>query len=111
MNETILTTANVNASTFGKLFSLAVNGPIFAQPLYVFGVTVGSQVHNLVFVATEHNSLYAWDADTASSTPVWTVSFINPAAGITAIPCAAEAASGQEIAQRSRRSLASLARR
>ena len=94
IHETILTTANVNASTFGKLFSLPADGPIFAQPLYMSGVTVGSQVHNLVFVATEHNSVYAWDADTASSTPVWTVSFINPAAGITAIPCA-EAASGQ----------------
>ena len=94
VHETILTTANVNASTFGKLFSLPVDGPIFAQPLYMSGVTVGTQVHNLVFVATEHNSVYAWDADTASSTPVWTVSFINPAAGITAIPCA-EAASGQ----------------
>jgi hypothetical protein len=94
VNETILTTANVNSSTFGKLFSLPVDGPIFAQPLYMSGVTVGTQVHNLVFVATEHNSVYAWDADTASATPVWTVSLINPAGGVTAIPCA-EAASGQ----------------
>ena len=57
---------------FGKLFSLPVDGPIFAQPLYMPGVTVGTQIHNLVFVATEHNCVYAWDADTASSTPVWT---------------------------------------
>ena len=94
VNETILTTANVNSSKFGKLFSLPVDGPIFAQPLYMPGVTVGTQTHNLVFVATEHNSVYAWDADTASSTPVWSVSFSNPAAGVTAIPCA-EAASGR----------------
>ena len=94
VNETILTTTNVNSSKFGKLFSLPVDGPIFAQPLYMPGVTVGTQVHNLVFVATEHNSVYAWDADTASATPVWTVSFNNPAAGVTAIPCA-EAASGR----------------
>ena len=94
VNESILTTTNVNSSTFGKLFSLPVDGPIFAQPLYMPGVTVGTQVHNLVFVATEHNSVYAWDADTASANPVWTVSFINPAAGVTAIPCA-DAASGQ----------------
>ncbi len=88
VNESILTTANVNSSTFGKLFSLAVDGPIFAQPLYMPGVTVGTQVHNLVFVATEHDSVYAWDADTASTSPVWNVSLINPAAGVTAIPCA-----------------------
>ena len=94
VNETILTTANVNSSKFGKLFSLSVDGPIFAQPLYMPGVTVGTQTHNLVFVATEHNSVYAWDADTGSSTPVWSVSFNNAAGGVTAIPCA-EAASGQ----------------
>ena len=88
VNETILTTANVNSSTFGKLFSLPVDGPIFAQPLYLPGVTVGTQVHNLVFVATEHNSVYAWDADTVSTTPVWHDSFINQAGGVTAIPCA-----------------------
>ena len=88
VHETILTTANVNSSKFGKLFSLPVDGPIFAQPLYMPGVTVGTQTHNLVFVATEHNSVYAWDADTASSTPVWHASFINPAGGVTAIPCA-----------------------
>ena len=64
VHETILTTANVNSSKFGKLFSLPVDGPIFAQPLYMPGVTVGTQTHNLVFVATEHNSVYAWDADT-----------------------------------------------
>jgi hypothetical protein len=88
VHETILTTANVNASTFGKLFSLPVDGAIFAQPLYMPGVTVGTQVHNLVFVATEHDSVYAWDADTVSSSPVWHTSFINPAGGVTAIPCA-----------------------
>jgi hypothetical protein len=88
VNETILNTANVNSSTFGKLFSLPADGPIFAQPLYMPGVTVGTQVRNLVFAATEHNSVYAWDADTVSSTPVWHTSFINPTGGVTAIPCA-----------------------
>ena len=88
LKETILTTANVNSTKFGKLFSLPVDGPIFAQPLYMPGVVAGTQTHNLVFVATEHNSVYAWDADTGSSNPVWTVSFNNPAGGVTAIPCA-----------------------
>jgi hypothetical protein len=88
VHESILTTANVDSTTFGKLFSLPVDGPIFAQPLYMPGVTVGTQVHNLVFVATEHDSVYAWDADTVSTTPVWYASFINPASGVTAVPCA-----------------------
>jgi hypothetical protein len=94
VNETILTPANVNATTFGKLFALTVDGQVFAQPLYMPAVTVGSQVHNLVFVATEHDSVYAWDADTFTSNPLWQTSFINPAAGITAVPCG-EAAGGQ----------------
>jgi len=92
-NETILTTANVNSATFGKLFTLPADGQVFAQPLYLSGVTVGTQVHNLLFVATQHDSVYAWDADTASTTPVWTTSFINPTNGITTVPCG-EAASG-----------------
>ena len=94
VNETILTPANVNAATFGKLFALTVDGQVFAQPLYMPAVTVGSQIHDLVFVATEHDSVYAWDADTFSANPIWQTSFINPAAGVTAVPCG-EAASGQ----------------
>jgi hypothetical protein len=93
INETILTPANVNSKTFGKLFSLPVDGQVFGQPIYMPGVTVGTQVHNLLFVATENDSVYAWDADTASTTPVWRTSFINSANGVTAIPCG-EAASG-----------------
>src|ERR1700757_550538 len=87
VSETILTPANVTSATFGKLFALPVDGQVFAQPLYVPGITVGSQVHNLLFVATEHDSVYAWDADTSSTTPIWQTSFINPAAGVTPIPC------------------------
>jgi hypothetical protein len=93
VNETILTPANVTSATFGKLFALPVDGQVFAQPLYVPGVTVGTQVHNLLFVATEHDSVYAWDADTSSSTPIWQTSFINPSAGVSSIPCG-EAATG-----------------
>jgi hypothetical protein len=93
VNETILTPANVNATKFGKLFALTADGQVFAQPLYMPAVTVGSQVHNLVFVATQHDSVYAWDADTFSSNPIWQVSFINPNNGVTAIPCG-EAAGG-----------------
>ncbi|HXM99284.1 MAG TPA: DUF2341 domain-containing protein, partial [Candidatus Dormibacteraeota bacterium] len=92
-SETALTPSNVNSTQFGKLFSFPVDGQIFAQPLYVPSLTIGSQVHNAVFVATAHDSVYALDADSASPTPLWQTSFINPAAGVTAIPCS-EAATG-----------------
>src|SRR5437016_6182259 len=65
LRETILTTRNVNARTFGLLGVLAVDGKVDAQPLYVHGVTIpGQGVHNVLYVATEHGSLYAFDADT-----------------------------------------------
>src|SRR5271156_6437444 len=75
-NETILTPTNVNSTTFGKLFSLSVDGYVYAQPLYVPGVAVsGKGTHNVLYVATEHDSLYAFDADTGGA-PLWQISFI-----------------------------------
>jgi hypothetical protein len=66
-NETILVPANVNSSTFGKLFLTVLDGRVDAQPLYVPGITVGSQgVHNVLIVATENDSVYALDADTGA---------------------------------------------
>ena len=81
-NETILTPSNVNSTTFGKLFSLPVDGYVYAQPLYVAGVAVaGKGTHNVLFVATQHDSVYAFDADTGGAA-LWQVSLI-PAGGST----------------------------
>jgi hypothetical protein len=87
LGETVLSPANVGPATFGKLFAYALDGNAYASPLYVANVTLpGQGVHNVVYVATEHNSVYALDADGLSPTPLWQVSFINPAAGITPVP-------------------------
>jgi len=84
-NETALTPANVNVNTFGKLFSLAVDGNIYAQPLYIPGLTMGDGlVHNVLFVATEHDSIYAFDADSnggTSASPLWQISLLDLAHG------------------------------
>ena len=90
LQETILTPANVNSGSFGKIFSYAVDGQIYAEPLYVSNLTMAAGgVHNVVFVATEYDSVYAFDADSAAlnPNPLWHVSFLNPSAGVTPVPC------------------------
>jgi len=64
LNETILTTANVNSTTFGKLATLPVSGNVDAEPLYVSNLTVNGAVHNVLFIVTEQDMAYAFDADT-----------------------------------------------
>src|SRR5947207_927139 len=81
--ETILTPANVNSSQFGKLFSVPVDGYVYAQPLYLSGVPISGGTHNVLYVATEHDSLYALDAN--SGAILWKVSFINTASGVTTV--------------------------
>ncbi len=77
LSETILTSSNVNSTNFGKLFVISVDGKVDAQPLYLGQINVGSQgTHNVLFVATEHGSVYAFDADTGSA--LWQVSTVPP---------------------------------
>jgi fibronectin type 3 domain-containing protein len=86
--ETTLTPANVNVTDFGKEFATGLDGQVYAQPLYILGVNITGGTHqgthNVVYVATEHDSLYAIDGD--SGTILWQDSFINPAVGITTVP-------------------------
>ena len=97
--ETILTTANVNSTKFGKLNLLSLDGLVDAEPLYLSAVTINGQTHNVLYVVTEHDSVYAFDAD--NGTQLWKVSAmgsgettsddhgcgqITPEIGITATP-------------------------
>jgi hypothetical protein len=87
VDETVLTTGNVNATQFGKRFSFPIDGYMYAQPLYVAGVGIpGQGTHNVVYVATEHDSVFAFDADGLMTTPLWKTSFVDEAAGVTSIP-------------------------
>lgn len=82
-SETVLTPSNVNSSHFGKLFSAIVDGYVYAQPLYLANLNIAGGVHNVLYVATEHDSVYALDADNGAV--LWQVSFINPAAAVTTV--------------------------
>lgn len=77
-NETTLTSTNVNSTTFGKLGTLQVTGLVDAEPLYVPGLAINGAKHNVVFVVTEHDMAYAFDAD-APGSPLWQASLIPTA--------------------------------
>ena len=74
LHETISDTVDVNAAEFGKLFTIRLDGDVYAQPLYVPKVAVPSQgIHNIVYAATENNTVYAIDADDRKGVILWNV--------------------------------------
>ena len=85
LTETILTPQNVDAARFGKVFSYKVDGDVYAQPLYMPRVDIpGKGARNVIFVATEHDSVYAFDAEGKPDEPLWHASFL--ASGVTTVP-------------------------
>jgi hypothetical protein len=83
-NETVLTPANVNVSQFGKKSVFHVDGLAIAQPLVVTGVNMGpAGTHNVLIVATEHDSIFAFDADNPGAAPLWQRSYLDAANGVT----------------------------
>jgi uncharacterized protein (TIGR03437 family) len=91
LTESLLSPATVRPGRFGKRFGYLVDGNIYGQPLYVSRVNVAGQgLHDVVFVATTHDSVYAFDADSPgeNAAPLWQVNFLDAASGVTAIPMA-----------------------
>jgi uncharacterized protein (TIGR03437 family) len=92
LSEILLAPANVKPGSFGKRFSLPVDGGVYAQPLYLPRVKIAAKgYHNVLFVATGHGSLYAFDADDNSgpnARALWQMSTIDPSHGVTAVPAA-----------------------
>ena len=85
LQEYALTPANVRSPKFGKIWSCAVDGEVYAQPLYVASLAIGGGTHNVVFVATEHDSVYAFDADSSACVTYWHANFVNGTT-VTTVP-------------------------
>lgn len=86
LNEKVLTPGNVNAQRFGKLGIFKVDGAVYAQPLFVPGVEIPAKgVHNVLYVATEHDSVYAFDAERPGDPPLWHVNFLDKGRNITSV--------------------------
>jgi hypothetical protein len=84
-SETVLNTSNVSDSTFGKLFSMPVDGQVYAQPLYLPNVNIGGVVHNVIYTVTENNSIYAFDANNPAAQMLWHVN-VGPPIACSVIP-------------------------
>jgi outer membrane protein assembly factor BamB len=87
IHETVLNPRNVDVKQFGRVVRLPVDGDIYAQPLYLPNLAIsGKGTHNVVFVATEHDSVYAFDAAGEPKEPLWKVNFTDAAKQVTTIP-------------------------
>ena len=87
LNERTLTHQNVNAHQFGKLGAFKVDGAVYAQPLFLPGVEIpGKGKHDVLFVATEHDSVYAFDAYRPNDAPLWQVSLLDKKLGEETVP-------------------------
>jgi Bacterial Ig-like domain (group 1) len=95
-SEVFLTPENVNSTLFGSVADFNVDGAVAAQPLYVPNVNIsGVGTVNVIYVVTQNDSIYAFDADTpGTGTPLWQVSLLNAANGVTAVPISAQGCSG-----------------
>ena len=82
LKEKILTPQNLNPNQFGKLGAFKVDGAVYAQPLFMPSVDIpGEGKHDVLFVATEHDSVYAFDAVRPGDPPLWQVSLLDKARG------------------------------
>ena len=101
-SETALTLSNVSVGNFGKLFNFPVDGYLYAQPLYVAGVVIpGNGTHNVVYAATMHDTIFAYDADGLTLQPLWTANLaaLGCPSGFTctSVPSGTNYTSGPDI--------------
>ncbi len=86
LHEYALTPAVVKGTNFGKVWSCPVDGAVYAQPLYVANLSIGGITHNVVYIATEHDSVYAFDADSSSCATIWTIHLVKLDGSVTSVP-------------------------
>jgi hypothetical protein len=86
VHEYALTPAVVTSTNFGKAWSCPVDGAVYAQPLYVANLSIGGGTHNMVYIATEHDSLYAFDADSSNCTTYWPPIHLDNGTSVTSVP-------------------------
>src|ERR1700758_5490007 len=86
LGEKILSPQNVNAKQFGRIFKYPVDGDVYAQPLFVPAVEIpGKGTHDVLYIATENDGVYAFDAEANSATPLWQVKLAS-GKGVAAVP-------------------------